>query len=81
MISGVCGADGQREFAENGPKVDPSMGMKIIEFPMQNERFRGSVGLTDSAKSQKMDLKLTPVWGGQSLKFMRKMTDFGGLWG
>ena len=32
-MSGVCGAGAQREFAENGPKVDLGMGMEIIESP------------------------------------------------
>ena len=36
MISGVRGADPQRGFAEFEPRVDLSMGSKIIEIPSEN---------------------------------------------
>ena len=35
----------------------------------------GPVGLSPSANIQKMDRKLTPVWGGRSLNLIRKMRD------
>ena len=35
----------QREFAELEPRVDLSMGRKIIEIPLENEGIRGSGGL------------------------------------
>ena len=38
----VQGADGQRGPAEFEPRVDLSMGMKIIEIPKENEGIRGS---------------------------------------
>ena len=34
-----------------------------------------------SANSQKMDLKLAPLWGGTSLNFLRKIIDVGGSLG
>ena len=52
MISGVSGADGKLQVAESEPKVDLSMGRKMNEFPKENQLFRGSVGLTNSAASQ-----------------------------
>ena len=56
MISRVSGADVKMQLAESDPRVDLSMGKKIIEILMENERFRGSVGLTDSAGSQNLIL-------------------------
>ena len=37
-----------------------------MDFLRKVIEFRGSVGLTHSAKSQKTGLKLTPVWGGKT---------------
>ena len=37
--SGVLGGDPRRDFAEFEPRVDLSMGRKIIEIPQENERF------------------------------------------
>ena len=50
------GADAKRAFAEFEPRVDLSMGMKIIEIPEENEGIRRSWGPTRSAESQNLSL-------------------------
>ena len=70
-MSWVCGADVQRGCAENTPKVDRSMGRKIIKLPGENHGFRGYVGLAHSAGEQKTHPKWTAVWGGKSLNFRK----------
>ena len=50
------GADAQRELAEFEPRVDLSMGRKIIEIPEENDGFWGSWGPTHSADSQNLSL-------------------------
>ena len=52
----VRGADAQRGFAEFEPRVDLSMGRKIIEIPKENEGFRGSGGPRHSAESLNLSL-------------------------
>ena len=36
------------------------------------------MGLSPSAKSQKIDLKLAPVWGGKASNLLRKVIEFRG---
>ena len=50
------GADAQRAFAEFEPRVDLSMGRKIIEIPKENEGIRRSGGPTHSAHSLNLSL-------------------------
>ena len=52
----VRGAEPQRDFAEFEPRVDLSMGRKIIEFSKENEGIRGSGGPAHSATSQNLSL-------------------------
>ena len=56
MILGVLGADAQRGFAEIEPRVDLSMGRKIVEIPKENKGIRRSVGLRHSAAPQNLSL-------------------------
>ena len=48
-------ADGQRGRAKFQPRVDRSMGRKIIEIPQEHKRFLWSWGLGHRAESQKMN--------------------------
>ena len=57
------------------------MGRKIVEIPKENEGFWRSWGVMQAALSQNMILSLPSVWGGKSLKFLRKMKDSVGLGG
>ena len=50
------GAGAQRELAEFEPRVDLSMGRKIIEIPQENEGIRKSWGLAHSANSLNLSL-------------------------
>ena len=50
------GAEPQRGLAEFEPRVDLSMGKKIIEIPYENEGIRGSGGPTHSADSLNLSL-------------------------
>ena len=53
------------------------MGRKIVEIPRGNQGFCGCRGLTENVGPQNLSLSYTSVWGGKSLKFLRKMKD---LW-
>ena len=72
----VKGCDGPGELAENGPKVSLSMGTKMYGNPYENQRFLGSAGATDQAKSQKLTLKFPSVWGAKCMDFHVKINDF-----
>ena len=72
---GVQGADAQRAIAEFEPRVDLSMGRKIIEIPQENEGFQRSLGVVHGAEPLILSLEWPSVWGGKSLKFLRKMKD------
>ena len=50
------GAGAQRELAEFEPRVDLSMGRKIIEIPLENEGIRGSGGPSHSATALNLSL-------------------------
>ena len=50
------GAERWHDFAEFEPRVDLSMGRKIIEIPKENEGFWRSMRLTHSANSQILSL-------------------------
>ena len=52
----------QRGFANFEPRVDLSMGTKIIEIPQKNKDFRWSQGLRDSAAPQNLSLGTTSEW-------------------
>ena len=59
MISGFSGADAKMQIAESEPRVDLSMGRKIIKTqktPNGNERFGESVGPTEKCKSQNLSV-------------------------
>ena len=78
---GFCGSRGaeeQRGFAKSEPRVDLNMGGKIIETPKENEGFQVCRGRTLLEDSRNPSLSSTSVWGGKSLKFLRKMKDSGG---
>ena len=75
IFLGVQGAEGQRGFAENELKLPLSMKRIIIEIPKENEGFQRSWGVMHGAGSQKMSLSCPSVWGGKSLKFLRKTKD------
>ena len=55
-IRGVRVVGAQRDVAEFEPRVDLSMGRKIIEIPKENEGFRRSGGLMHSAAAQNLSL-------------------------
>ena len=74
----VLRADAPRGLAEFEPRVDLRMGRKIIEIPKENKGIRESGGPTHSADSLNLGLEWPSVWGGKSLKFLRKMKDSGG---
>ena len=76
--SGGPGVGPPRELVQNELKLPLNMGRKIIEIPEENEGFCGSRGPMHRAESQKMNLSCPSVWGGKSLKFLRKMNDSGG---
>ena len=50
------GADAQRGLAEFEPRVDLSMGRKIIEIPKENQGFWGSWGVVHGAESLNLSL-------------------------
>ena len=50
------GADAQRGLAEFEPRVDLSMGRKIIEIPWENEGFQRSWGVIHGATSLNLSL-------------------------
>ena len=75
MISGVSGAGGQRGCAESEPRVDLSMERKIIEIPKEYKGFQRSWEVVHGADSLNLSLEWPSVWGGKSLKFLRKMKD------
>ena len=50
------GAERWHDFAEFEPRVDLSMGRKIIEIPQENEGIRGSGGSMHSADTQNLSL-------------------------
>ena len=53
------------------------MGRKNIEFPKENEGFCRSRGLDGNRGRAESKPKFqSSVWGGKSLKFLRKMKDF-----
>ena len=51
------------------------MERKIIEIPKENEGFQRSLGVMHGAAPQNLSLEWPSVWGGKSLKFLRKMKD------
>ena len=51
------------------------MGRKIIEIPKENEGFQRSWGEVHGAVPLNLSLDWPSVWGGKSLKFLRKMKD------
>ena len=75
MILVVLGAVAPREFAESELSLALSMGRKIIEIPEENEGFQRSWGVMHGATPQNLNLEWPSVWGGKSLKFLRKMKD------
>ena len=77
----VIEAEGQWQLAESEPRVDLSIGRKIIENQKGSYEFRGSVGLRDSGDSQNLSLAYISLWGGRSLKDETDMKDFGVQWG
>ena len=75
MIPEVLGGEPRRAIAEFEPRVDLSMGRKIIEIPKENEGFQRSWGVMHGAVPQNLSLEWPSVWGRKSLKFFRKMKD------
>ena len=78
MISGLMGSDGPGELAETDRKVALSMGSKMYGIPFEKQRFPGSAGATDQAKSQKLTLKFPSVWGAKCMEIHMKINDFWG---
>ncbi len=72
---GPGGGGPRRDFAGSELRSALSMGRKIIEIPEENEGFQRSWGVMHGAASLKMSLSYPSVWGGKSLKFLRKMKD------
>ena len=69
------GGDARRGLAEFEPRVALNMGSKIIEIPKENDGFQKSGGVTHGAEPLSLSLEWPSVWGGKSLKFLRKMKD------
>ena len=63
---------------ESEPSVALSMERKIIEIPEENEGSQRSLGVVHGAPSQNLSLSSPSVWGGKSLKILRKMKHPGG---
>ena len=51
------------------------MGREIIEILSENEEFWVSWGVRHGALPQNLSLEWPSVWGGKSLKFLRKIKD------
>ena len=65
----------RRDAAEAEPRVALSMGRKTIEIPSENDGFQRSWEVVHGAVPQNLSLEWPSVWGGKSLKFLRKMKD------
>ena len=71
----VLGGNAPGGIAESELRLALSMGRKIIEIPEENEGFQRSWGVMHGAMPQNLSLEWPSVWGGKSLKFLRKMKD------
>ena len=57
IISVVGWASAKSQLAESEPKVDLSMGRKVIKIPEEVEAFRRSVGLKENINSHNQSLR------------------------
>ena len=55
--------------------AESELRLKIIESPYENKGFHRSWGVSHGTLPQNLSLEWPSVWGGKSLKFLRKMKD------